>query len=168
MLNPVPKYFFSSPWESGSIYVIVDEQIHIDTLDSGDRQTRRKLEDVGKKLEILYDKLREQSLPVATTNGLHDIVHTLYSYDYQSCLVKVNQLVSTGSFTVLSEFVPGLTPNTLERLHQLIGYLKASDFPNAMAHYTGIVSGPSFAEIAGFMPSVKVLLQLSQQHQVAY
>merc|ERR1719510_1381805 len=36
-------------------------------------QTRRKLEDVGKKLEILYDKLREHVLTQATLDSLHGL-----------------------------------------------------------------------------------------------
>jgi len=71
-------------------------------------QTRRKLDDVAKKLEVLYDKLRENALPQPTLGGLHQIKEYVWSYDYNSCLAVLNQLVSTGSFAVLSQFIPGV------------------------------------------------------------
>jgi len=71
-------------------------------------QTRRKLDDVSKKLEVLYDKLRENSLPPATTTGLHDIVRHIWAYDYNSCLTVIQQMISSGSFDILAEFMPGV------------------------------------------------------------
>ena len=48
-------------------------------------------------------------LPLATTTGLHTIVaQCCQSFDYPTALATVNSLVSTGSFTVLSEFLPGV------------------------------------------------------------
>merc|ERR1719436_2344811 len=40
-------------------------------------QIKRKLEDVGRKLEILYDKLRENSLTPATLGCLHQLISYL-------------------------------------------------------------------------------------------
>merc|ERR1719495_2528413 len=40
-------------------------------------QIKRKLEDVAKKLEVLYDKLRENALPQPTVTGLHQLVDYL-------------------------------------------------------------------------------------------
>jgi len=71
-------------------------------------QIKRKLEDVAKKLEVLYDKLRENALPQPTVGGLHQITEFVWSYDYKSCLLVLNQLASTGSFVVLSQFIPGI------------------------------------------------------------
>ena len=47
-------------------------------------------------------------LPDATVAGLHTVTQHIYSYDYPNCLVTINGLVQTGSFTVLSEFLPGI------------------------------------------------------------
>jgi len=47
-------------------------------------------------------------LPPATTNGLHRLCDQARAYDYASSLRTVNELVSTGSFAVLSEFLPGV------------------------------------------------------------
>ncbi len=44
----------------------------------------------------------------ATVQGLHRIVSHMWAGDYASCLAIVNELVSTGSFAVLSEFLPGV------------------------------------------------------------
>merc|ERR1719259_1391633 len=72
-------------------------------------QIKRKLEDVGKKLEVLYDKLRENSLPQPTLSGLHQITEFVWSFDYKSCLLVLNQMASAGSaFVLLSQFVPGI------------------------------------------------------------
>merc|ERR1719249_335623 len=70
-------------------------------------QIKRKLEDVGKKLEVLYDKLRENALPQPTLDGLHQIKEYIWAYDYKTCLLVLNQLASTGSFALLSRFIPG-------------------------------------------------------------
>ena len=49
-------------------------------------QVRRKLDDVSHKLDILYDKLRNQTLSPATLQGLHTILQHIWAYDYQSCM----------------------------------------------------------------------------------
>ena len=49
-------------------------------------QVRRKLEDVSHKLDILYDKLRAQTLSPTTLQGLHTILQHIWQYDYQSCM----------------------------------------------------------------------------------
>ncbi len=132
------------------------------------QQTRRKLEDVGRKLEILYDKLRDQSvstssfslsgalvfcyggrgyflvlffsclswvvetfsiffqLPPATLDGLHSIASSALSHAYPHCLATVNQLVSTGSFALLAEFLPGVKV-LLQVASQLGVYITAAD-----------------------------------------
>jgi len=69
---------------------------------------KRKLTDVAKKLEILYDKLRANSLPPTTTTGLHQMVQHIWACDYNSCLQVINQMVSGGSFALLAEFLPGV------------------------------------------------------------
>ncbi|KAG8188070.1 hypothetical protein JTE90_014309 [Oedothorax gibbosus] len=71
-------------------------------------QTRRKLDDVAKKLENLYDKLRDNTLSNALTHGLHQIVQSIMQGDYQSALATHGQLVATGNFSEISGFMPSL------------------------------------------------------------
>ena len=52
-------------------------------------QVRRKLDDVAHKLNILYDKLRAQTLSPATLQGLHSILQHIWQYDYPSCMQVV-------------------------------------------------------------------------------
>jgi len=70
-------------------------------------QTRRKLEDVGKKLEILYDKLRENSLTPTTLGSLHQLITYLgESSDYQNAMLFYNSMVSGPSFSEIAAFAP--------------------------------------------------------------
>lgn len=71
-------------------------------------QHKRKLMEVSKKLDVLYDKLRDNSLPPNVTTSLHQLVQYIWSFDYNSCLQVINQMVSGGSFTLLAEFLPGV------------------------------------------------------------
>ena len=92
------------------------------------QQIKRKLADVAKKLDVLYDKLREESvrfldfltifrwfwhfhfqLTPNITTGLHQMIQYVWAYDYNSCLQVINQMVSSGgSFALLAEFLPGV------------------------------------------------------------
>merc|ERR1712012_1157269 len=70
-------------------------------------QTRRKLEDVGKKLEILYDKLRDNSLTPTTLGCLHQLITYLgESSDYQNAMLFYNSMVSGPSFSEIAAFAP--------------------------------------------------------------
>lgn len=71
-------------------------------------QTRRKLEDVHNKLEILYNKLRSASLTPGTLHGLHQIIQFIRQYDYPSCLQVISGLIAGGSFAELADFMPGI------------------------------------------------------------
>uniref|UniRef100_A0A147BUB7 Protein transport protein Sec31A n=1 Tax=Ixodes ricinus TaxID=34613 RepID=A0A147BUB7_IXORI len=71
-------------------------------------QVRRKLDDVARKLEHLYDRLRENVLSAATTHGLHQIVQMIQQGDYAAALGIHSHLVSTSNFSETSSFMPGL------------------------------------------------------------
>ncbi|GIY28250.1 protein transport protein Sec31A [Caerostris darwini] len=71
-------------------------------------QTRRKLDDVAKKLENLYDKLRDDTLSNAVTHGLHQIVQSIMQSDYPTALGIHGQLVATANFSEISGFMPSL------------------------------------------------------------
>ena len=47
-------------------------------------------------------------LPPNVTTSLHQLVQYIWSFDYNSCLQVINQMVSGGSFTLLAEFLPGV------------------------------------------------------------
>merc|ERR1719367_2604082 len=71
-------------------------------------QTRRKLEDVGKKLEILYDKLREHVLTQATLDSLHGLCSHLKSSDYPNAVAFYTGMVSGPGFAEIAAFMPAL------------------------------------------------------------
>uniref|UniRef100_A0A8C7XDL2 Protein transport protein Sec31A n=1 Tax=Oryzias sinensis TaxID=183150 RepID=A0A8C7XDL2_9TELE len=75
-------------------------------LAAGDPQTKRKLDDAGKRLGNLYDKLREQSLSPNILNGLHEISRCVSSQNYQRALEVHTQVVSSSNFSEISAFMP--------------------------------------------------------------
>ncbi|XP_028285931.1 protein transport protein Sec31A isoform X1 [Parambassis ranga] len=75
-------------------------------LAAGDPQTKRKLDDAGKRLGHLYDKLREQSLSPNILNGLHEISRCVASQNYQRGLEVHTQVVSSSNFSEISAFMP--------------------------------------------------------------
>uniref|UniRef100_A0A7N6BRV6 Protein transport protein Sec31A n=2 Tax=Anabas testudineus TaxID=64144 RepID=A0A7N6BRV6_ANATE len=75
-------------------------------LAAGDPQTKRKLDDAGKRLGYLYDKLREQSLSHNILNGLHEISRCVSSQNYQRGLDVHTQVVSSSNFSEISAFMP--------------------------------------------------------------
>uniref|UniRef100_A0A1A7Y5M7 Protein transport protein Sec31A n=2 Tax=Iconisemion striatum TaxID=60296 RepID=A0A1A7Y5M7_9TELE len=73
-----------------------------------DPQTKRKLDDANKRLEALYDKLREQTLSAAIVGGLHNIVRTIESRSYAEGLNIHTHIVSSSNFSETSAFMPVL------------------------------------------------------------
>lgn len=70
--------------------------------------TKRKLDDVSKRLEALYDKLREQKMSNGILEGLHEIAQACQKGDYPRGLMAHTRLISSGSFSEISTFMPGL------------------------------------------------------------
>ncbi|CAF0785032.1 unnamed protein product [Brachionus calyciflorus] len=70
--------------------------------------TKRKLEDVAKKLEVLYDKLRDSTLSANVSQNLHTMVQYIRAFDYQSSLQLHAQIVATSNFSEISGFMPGI------------------------------------------------------------
>lgn len=96
------------------------------------------MEDVGRKLEYLYDMLRE------------------------------NKVTSFTLFwdKISSENIFQLSANTLASLHQMVQLIQNGDYMGGLNLHTQLVSGPDFSQIASFMPALKVLLQSALQLQV--
>ncbi|NXG74193.1 SC31A protein, partial [Baryphthengus martii] len=77
-------------------------------LSASDPQTKRKLDDANKRLELLYDKLREQTLSPTILSGLHSMVKSVESRNYQEGLNIHTHIVSTSNFSETSAFMPVL------------------------------------------------------------
>ncbi|XP_034188166.2 COPII coat complex component secretory 31 isoform X1 [Osmia lignaria lignaria] len=86
-------------------------------------QIKRKIEDVSKKLEVLYDCLRENKLSQNTLQGLHQISQMVQSGNYTGCLDLHTQLVSGPDFSQISSFMPGIKVLLLSAL-QLNVYIR--------------------------------------------
>ncbi|XP_040335732.1 protein transport protein Sec31A isoform X9 [Herpailurus yagouaroundi] len=72
------------------------------------QQTKRKLDDASKRLEFLYDKLREQTLSPTIINGLHNIARSIETRNYSEGLTIHTHIVSTSNFSETSAFMPVL------------------------------------------------------------
>ncbi|XP_065490944.1 protein transport protein Sec31A isoform X14 [Caloenas nicobarica] len=77
-------------------------------LSASDPQTKRKLDDANKRLEFLYDKLREQTLSPTIISGLHNMVKSIETRNYQEGLNIHTHIVSTSNFSETSAFMPVL------------------------------------------------------------
>ncbi|XP_036891551.1 protein transport protein Sec31A isoform X2 [Sturnira hondurensis] len=73
-----------------------------------DPQTKRKLDDASKRLEFLYDKLREQTLSPIIISGLHNIARSIEMRNYSEGLSIHTHIVSTSNFSETSAFMPVL------------------------------------------------------------
>nr|XP_015192594.1 PREDICTED: protein transport protein Sec31A [Lepisosteus oculatus] len=72
------------------------------------QQTKRKLDDANKRLESLYDKLRDQTLSPAIIGGLHNIARSIESRCYMDGLNIHTHIVSNSNFSETSAFMPVL------------------------------------------------------------
>lgn len=71
-------------------------------------QMKRKLDDVARKLEMLYDFIRENKISAQTLSGLHEIVNAIQRANYQDCLRIHTELVSGPDFSTIASFMPGI------------------------------------------------------------
>ncbi|XP_042620518.1 protein transport protein Sec31A-like isoform X1 [Cyprinus carpio] len=75
---------------------------------ASDPQTKRKLDDAHKRLEYLYDKLREQTLSPAIVGGLHNMARSIECRCYTDGLNIHTHIVSSSNFSETSAFMPVL------------------------------------------------------------
>ncbi|XP_047345278.1 protein transport protein Sec31A isoform X1 [Vespa velutina] len=97
---------------------IPEEHVHLKTVldelkmlcfdNAKNPQIKRKIEDVSKKLETLYDCLRENRLSQNTLQGLHQISEMVQNGNYAGGLSLHTQLVSGPDFSQISSFMPGI------------------------------------------------------------
>uniref|UniRef100_A0AAG5DHX5 Protein transport protein Sec31A n=1 Tax=Anopheles atroparvus TaxID=41427 RepID=A0AAG5DHX5_ANOAO len=90
---------------------------------AGNPQTKRKLEDVSKRLESLYDLLRENRLSQNTLNSLNQLVALIQAGDYANGIGLHTQLVSGSDFAQIASFMPGIKV-LLQSAMQLQVYLR--------------------------------------------
>ncbi|XP_061191431.1 protein transport protein Sec31A-like isoform X2 [Saccostrea echinata] len=96
------------PSEHQVLQDIFNSLVHNCSNVASNAQMKRKLDDVSKKLELLYDRLRDHSLSQSVILGLHQIVQAIQQYDYNTALQIYTQMISQGNFSEISSFMPGL------------------------------------------------------------
>ncbi|CAF0960782.1 unnamed protein product [Adineta ricciae] len=69
---------------------------------------KRKLDEVKKKLDVLYDKLRENRVPQSVLQGVHQMIGYIRQYDYQSSMTIYNQLVASENLAETSQYMPAV------------------------------------------------------------
>uniref|UniRef100_A0A8D2IDU0 Protein transport protein Sec31A n=1 Tax=Urocitellus parryii TaxID=9999 RepID=A0A8D2IDU0_UROPR len=116
--SDVVKHVQSLPTEKITKKPIPDEHLILKTTfedliqrclsSATDPQTKRKLDDASKRLEFLYDKLREQTLSPTIINGLHNIARSIETRNYSEGLTIHTHIVSTSNFSETSAFMPVL------------------------------------------------------------
>ncbi|XP_041086437.1 protein transport protein Sec31A-like isoform X10 [Polyodon spathula] len=117
-IGDVIQPFQSIPAEKITKKPIPDEHLVLKTTFEGliqkcmnaatDPQTRRKLDDANKRLEFLYDKLRDQTLSPTIVNGLHNIARSIETRNYMEGLNMHTHIVGNSNFSETSAFMPVL------------------------------------------------------------
>ncbi|XP_075238434.1 COPII coat complex component secretory 31 isoform X2 [Lycorma delicatula] len=103
---PRPK--LPIPEEHVHLQTVFDELRNRCTCAANNPQSKRKLEEVARKLEMLYDALRESKLSPGTLAGLHQLVQLVQTGDYTGGLALHTQLISGPDFSQIASFMPGL------------------------------------------------------------
>ena len=87
-------------------------------------QARRRLEEVSRRLEVLYDLLRACSLSPATLQGLHQLMGWLQCSDWLSAQQQLNALVAASNMAEIAGFMPGV-----KSLLQIAAQMQVSGAP---------------------------------------
>ncbi|CAH1223126.1 unnamed protein product [Diabrotica balteata] len=107
-ITPQPIQKAPIPEEHLHMKTVFDELKNQCSCAANNPQTKRKLEDVGRKLELLYDALRDQKLSPNTLASLHDLVQMVQTGNYTEGLNLHTQLVSGPDFSQIASFMPGI------------------------------------------------------------
>ncbi|KAK9727541.1 hypothetical protein QE152_g19107 [Popillia japonica] len=112
---------------------IPEEHIHMQTVfdelrsrcsgAANNPQMKRKLDDVSRKLENLYDLLRERKLTPNTLTSLHQMCQMLQNGDYASIQRLQTELAESPDFAQIASFMPGIKV-LLQCAQQLQVYLR--------------------------------------------
>uniref|UniRef100_A0A1L8DVY5 Protein transport protein Sec31A n=1 Tax=Nyssomyia neivai TaxID=330878 RepID=A0A1L8DVY5_9DIPT len=86
-------------------------------------QVKRKLDDVARRLESLYDLLREYKLAPNTLAALNQLVQFVQVGDYANGLALHTQMCSGADFAQIATFMPGIKV-LLQTAMQLQVYLR--------------------------------------------
>ena len=70
--------------------------------------TRRRVEDVEKRLEVLWDRLRERSVHEPVLGGLFEIARALDAGDFQAALAVHARLIASSNFDDVGYFMVGI------------------------------------------------------------
>ncbi|XP_047031884.1 protein transport protein Sec31A isoform X1 [Helicoverpa zea] len=71
-------------------------------------QMKRKLEDVQRRLETLYDMLREYKLSESATSALHSCCEYVQGGNHAGALAVATSLATGADFAAAASFLPGL------------------------------------------------------------
>ena len=71
-------------------------------------QARRRLDEASRRLELLYDLLRADSLSPGTVQGLHQLAHWLRCSDWTSAQHQLSALVAASNMAEIAGFMPGI------------------------------------------------------------
>ncbi|KAI5748666.1 hypothetical protein M8J76_001088 [Diaphorina citri] len=95
-----------------------EEHMHIQTVCDELRQrvyntatnpvSKKKLEEVARKLNLMYDVLRVSKLSPSVTQSLHHLIQCLQQGDYNGALAVHTQMVSGPDFSNIASFMPAL------------------------------------------------------------
>nr|XP_033322132.1 protein transport protein Sec31A [Megalopta genalis]XP_033322133.1 protein transport protein Sec31A [Megalopta genalis]XP_033322134.1 protein transport protein Sec31A [Megalopta genalis] len=128
-----PAAVVKAPEPEKSKAPIPEQHVHLKTVfdelknqcyeNAKNPQIKRKIEDVSRKLEVLYDCLRENKLSQNTLQALHQISQMIQNGNYTGGLDFHTQLVSGPDFSQISSFMPGIKVLLLSAL-QLNVYIR--------------------------------------------
>ncbi|KAF7281898.1 hypothetical protein GWI33_004098 [Rhynchophorus ferrugineus] len=108
VVKPEPVQKLPLPAEHEVIQNIFEELKDRCSCAANNAQTKRKLEDVGRRLETLYDSLRYNKLSPNALNSLHQIIQFIQNGDYTNGLHLHTQLVQGPDFALIASFMPGV------------------------------------------------------------
>ncbi|XP_045774423.1 protein transport protein Sec31A isoform X2 [Maniola jurtina] len=96
------------PEEHAVLQSALDSLRHACSERAANPQMKRKLEDVQRRLETLYDMLRENRLSESALSSLHSCVQLVQAGDHHNALSAVTALATGPDFAAVAAFLPGL------------------------------------------------------------
>jgi protein transport protein SEC31 len=69
---------------------------------------KRKVDDIQRKLEVLYDLIRQGRLSHDILQGLHAIIYDVQGMNYAGGLVRLNHMVAASNLSEITSFMPAV------------------------------------------------------------